>query len=153
AYAMSHNATGYDEDMNPDLIDGLSDPRKPGDSNARRALRAEAIVRHLDPSRIVYHHSSGNLGSMHTMNFYPNFAPRQELSDWFEHWATVGVKPVFMCEYGAPFSWDWAMYRGWYNGERSFGSARVPWDFCLAEWNAQFYGDRAYQIGEFEKAN
>ena len=28
-------------------------------------------------------------------NFYPNFAPIQELSDWFEHWATKGVKPLF----------------------------------------------------------
>jgi hypothetical protein len=32
---------------------------------------------------------------MHTVNFYLNFAPIQELSDWFEHWATKGVKPVF----------------------------------------------------------
>ena len=85
---------------------------------------------------------------MHTVNFYANFVPIQELSDWFEHWATRGVKPVFLCEYGVPFSWDWAMYRGWYGGERAFGSARVPWEFCLAEWNAQFYGDRAYQISE-----
>jgi hypothetical protein len=45
------------------------------------------------------------------------------------------------------------MYRGWYNGERSFGSARVPWEFCLAEWNAQFFGDKAFQVSEFEKAN
>jgi hypothetical protein len=29
-----------------------------------------------------------------------------ELSDWFEHWATQGVKPVFMCGHGAPFTWD-----------------------------------------------
>jgi hypothetical protein len=75
AYAMSHNATGYDEDMNPDRIDGLQDPHGPGDMNARRARRAEAIVKHFDPGRIVYHHSSGNLGSMHTINFYPNFVP------------------------------------------------------------------------------
>ena len=27
-YAMSHNATGYEEDMNPDLIDGLHDHRE-----------------------------------------------------------------------------------------------------------------------------
>src|SRR5205823_14259125 len=27
AYGMSHNATGYGEDMNPDQIDGLRDPR------------------------------------------------------------------------------------------------------------------------------
>ncbi len=45
------------------------------------------------------------------------------------------------------------MYRGWYKGERSFGSARVPWEFCLAEWNAQFLGDRAFGITEMEKAN
>jgi hypothetical protein len=154
AYAMNHNATGYAEDMNPDLIDGLRDPRDPrAQANARLALRAEAIVRQWDPSRVIYHHSSGNLGSMHTINFYPNFVPPQELSDWFGHWATAGVKPVFLCEYGAPFSWDWTMYRGWYQGERAFGSAAVPWQFCLAEWNAQFIGDRAFQISPREAAN
>ncbi len=153
-YAMSHNATGYDEDMNPDMIDGIHDPREPWAlNNTKLALRAEAIVRGLDPSRIVYHHASGNLGSMHAINFYPNFVPIQELSDWFEHWATEGVKPLFTCEYGAPFTWDWSMYRGWYKGERSFGSARVPWEFCFAEWNAQFLGDRAFRIGEMERAN
>jgi hypothetical protein len=154
AYAMSHNATGYDEDMNPDLIDGLTDPR---DSWSRRnaavALRAEAIVKRLDPGRIVYHHASGNLGSLHAINFYPNFVPMQELSDWFEHWAGRGVKPVFLCEYGAPFTWDWTMYRGWYGGRREWGSAAVPWEFCIAEWNSQFKGDEAYRISGAESAN
>ncbi|MCH5374752.1 MAG: hypothetical protein JJ992_12320, partial [Planctomycetes bacterium] len=153
-YSMNHNSTGYNEDMNPDLIDGIHDVRSPWSlNNVRRALRAEAIVRGLDPSRIVYHHSSGNLSSMHTSNFYPNFVPIQELCDWFEHWATEGVKPFFACEYGAPFTWDWAMYRGWYQGSREFGSAIVPWDFSLAEWNAQFLGDAAFQISEQEKQN
>ena len=154
AYSMNHNATGYAGDMNPALIDGIRDPREPrAQVNAKLALRAEAIVRQRDPSRVIYHHSSGNLGSMHTINFYPNFVPPQELSDWFAHWATAGVKPVFLCEYGAPFSWDWTMYRGWYNGQREFGSAVVPWQFCLAEWNAQFFGDRAFQISAREAAN
>jgi hypothetical protein len=153
-YSTSHNATGYNEDMNPDLIDGLYDKRDQwSTNNVKKALRAESIIKRLDPSRIVYHHASGNLGSMHASNFYPNFVPIQELSDWFEHWATKGVKPVFMCEYGAPFTWDWAMYRGWYKGKREFGSAVVPWEFCLAEWNAQFFGDRAFQISEMEKRN
>jgi len=153
-YSMSHNATGYNEDMNPDMIDGIRDVRDTWAlRNAKLALRAEQIVEHLDPSRIVYHHASGNLGLMHVINFYPNFVPIQELSDWFEHWATQGVKPVFTCEYGAPFTWDWAMYRGWYKGKREFGSAVVPWEFCLAEWNAQFFGDRAFQISEMEKRN
>jgi beta-galactosidase len=154
AYAMSHNATGYEEDMNPDMIDGIRDPREQwGRRNAGFALRAESIVKRFDPNRIVYHHASGNLGSMHVINFYPNFVPIQELSDWFEHWATKGVKPVFTCEYGAPFTWDWTMYRGWYKGQREWGSAVVPWEFCLAEWNSQFLGDRAFQISKAEAAN
>jgi hypothetical protein len=90
---------------------------------------------------------------MHAINFYPNFVPIQELSDWFEHWSTQGVKPAFMCEYGAPFTWDWTMYRGFYKGQREFGSAAVPWEFCLSEWNAQFLGDKAFAISEAEKAN
>ena len=153
-YSMSHNATGYNEDMNPDFIDGIADPRDNwAQNNVQLALRAEAIVERLDPSRIVYHHASGNLGSMWDSNFYPNFAPIQELDDWFEHWATKGVKPAFTCEYGAPYPWDWTMYRGWYKGRRSFGEARVQWEFCFAEWASQFLGDRAFQISEMEKAN
>ncbi|MBN2595130.1 MAG: hypothetical protein JXA81_16625, partial [Sedimentisphaerales bacterium] len=153
-YSTSHNATGYNEDMNPDMIDGIQDRRdRWAINNMNKALRAESIIKRLDPGRIIYHHASGNLGSMHAINFYPNFVPIQEMSDWFEHWATKGVKPVFMCEYGAPFTWDWAMYRGWYKGKREFGSATVPWEFCLAEWNAQFFGDRAFQISEMEKRN
>ncbi|NIP28837.1 MAG: hypothetical protein GWN67_19570, partial [Phycisphaerae bacterium] len=153
-YSMSHNATGYNEDMNPDMIDGIQNPRDTWSlRNSRRASRAAAIVENLDSSRIVYHHSSGNLGPMHTSNFYANFAPIQEMSDWFGHWATVGVKPVFTCEYSVPFPWDWTMYRGWYKGRRSFGSAKVPWEFCLAEWNSQFFGDEAFKISEMEKTN
>ncbi len=153
-YAMSHNATGYDEDMNPDLIDGRQDLRDNWAArNSRLALRAEAIVAAMDPSRPVYHHASGNLGTMHVINFYPNFVPVQELSDWFGHWAEQGVKPAFLCEYGAPFTWDWTMYRGWYQGRREFGSAAVPWEFCLAEWNAQFLGDRAFPASGAEQVN
>ena len=153
-YSMNHNACGYTDDMNPDMIDGLSRPDNNWSANnAKKALRTEAIVAGLDSSRIIYHHSSGNLGSMHTSNFYPNWVPIQEMSDWFGHWATVGVKPAFLCEFGAPFGWDWSLYRGWYKGKREFGSAPAPWEFCLAEWNAQFLGDQAFKISEYEKAN
>ncbi|MCK4283662.1 MAG: hypothetical protein KAX44_05045, partial [Candidatus Brocadiae bacterium] len=153
-YATSHNSCGYVGGMNPDLIDGVEDrPERTRGRNVVNALRAEAIVRRFDDSRILYHHAAGNLSSMHTSNFYANFAPIQEMSDWFEHWATVGVKPLHLNEYGVPYPWDWAMYRGWYKGVRVFGSAVVPWEFCLAEWNAQFYGDSAYQISEQEAKN
>jgi hypothetical protein len=90
---------------------------------------------------------------MYTLNFYLNFVPRQELDDWFEHWSIAGIKPLLLVEYGVPFGWDWTMYRGWYNGQREFGSAAVPWEYCLAEWNAQFLGDPAYNISDREKRN
>jgi hypothetical protein len=153
-YSTSHNGAGYSEDMNPDLIDGIHEPRDQWSSRgAQRARRAEAIIRRLDGSRVVYHHSGGNLGAMHTVNFYGNWIPPQEMDDWFEHWSTHGVKPLFTCEYSVPFLWDWSMYRGWYKGKREFGSAEVPWEFHVAEWDAQFLGDRAYRIGEEEKVN
>ncbi|MBN1672985.1 MAG: hypothetical protein JXR37_18210 [Kiritimatiellae bacterium] len=153
-YSTSHNATGYYDDMNPDMIDGIHESRsKWSMNNVKKALRAEAIVKRIDPTRILYHHSSGNLGSMHTSNFYLNWVPVQERSDWFEHWATKGVKPVFLVEYGMPCAWNWAMYRGWYKGKRTFGGAKVPWEFCLAEWNAQFLGDAAFRISDMEKTN
>ena len=75
------------------------------------------------------------------------------MDDWFGYWAAKGVKPLFTCEYAVPFTWDWAMYRGWHRGVREFGSASVPWEYCMAEWNAQFDGDRAFRISEFEKTN
>lgn len=154
-YSTSHNATGYVEGNNPDMIDGIQDPRTDSWSRngANLARRAEAIIRRIDPSRIVYHHSGGNLGAIYSLNFYTNFTPIQEMSDWFEHWATKGVKPLFTCEYAVPMTWDWTMYRGWYRGVREFGSAVVPWEYCVAEWSAQFLGDGAYRISEAEKTN
>ena len=153
-YAMSHNATGYGDDMHPDQIDGIQDPRPDWARNSiKPALQAEAIVKRMDPARVVYHHSSGNLSAMYTLNFYVNFTPIQEMSDWFEHWATKGIKPFFTCEYGVPCTWDWTMYRGWYKGGRTFGSAQVPWELCIAEWNSQFFGDQAFKISEWEKEN
>ncbi len=153
-YSTSHNATGYDQDMDPDLIDGIHDKRDTwAKNNMQNALRAEAIIRRLDPTRIVYHHAGGNIGAMHSVNFYPNFAPDQELCDWFEHWAQAGVKPLFLCEYGAPLTWDYTMYRGWYKGKREFGSGAVPWEFCQAEWSAQYLGDKAFELSEMEKGN
>lgn len=153
-YSTSHNATGYNEDTNPDMMDGLAANRDNwASNNVKKALRAEAIIHSLDPSRIVYHHSGGSLGSIYTVNFYLNFLPPQEMDDWFEHWATAGVKPMFLVEYGVPFSWDWTMYRGYYNGQRHFGEAQAQWEYCMAEWNAQFLGDEAYNISEAEKRN
>ncbi len=89
---------------------------------------------------------------MHTANFYANFAPdRRKCPIGSSIGRQTGVKPLFLCEYGVPISWDWTMYRGWYHDIRTFGSAQVPWEFCLAEWDAQFLGDPAFKVTELEK--
>ncbi len=160
-YAMNHNMTGYSQDMNPDRIDGLYNPwpdpsgrsEERTDGSAVLARRGQAIVERLDPTRAVYHHSSGNLGPMHTINCYLNFVPIQERSDWFEHWATQGVKPVFLCEYGVPLRMSWTLFRGWYEGRRYFTNGKLKYQFCPAEWGAQFLGDSAYQLSEGEAAD
>ncbi len=153
-YSTSHNATGYAQDMNPEMIDGVSRADSQwSQNNVEKALRAETIIRKLDPNRVVYHHSSGNLGAMYTCNFYANWVPVQEMNEWFGHWSEASKKPAMLVEFSTPFTWDYGMYRGWYKGVREFGGAKVPWEFCLAEWNAQFIGDKAYAISEYEKAN
>ena len=132
-------------------------PQRPRDqwsgNNVKRALAAEAIVARLDPSRIVYHHSSGNLGSMHTMNFYTNMAPTQELDDWFEHWATRASSRCSPASTWCRAPGTGRCTAAGTRAARTFGNAAVPWEFCVAEWSSQFLGDRAYQISEAEKKN
>ncbi len=118
-YAMNHNSCGYYGDQNPLKIDGKFRPAKDEDSefplpdNRRnQAAHAEKIVKSLDPTRLVYHHESGNLGDLHSVNIYLNWAPLQERSDWMKHWAANGVKPVFFVEWGLPHISSWSSYRG-----------------------------------------
>ena len=128
---MSHNATGYDGgDTNPDMIDGIQETR--GSSMVRgTAPQPGRCARRRSSSGSTRRASSitttaGNLGEMYTLNFYLNFAPIQETRRLVRALGHRGVKPVFLAEYAAPVSWDFGMYRGWYNGKRAFGSARGP---------------------------
>jgi hypothetical protein len=156
AYSTSHNASGYFEVMNPDLIDGIYQPKDyEKKDNVKKALTVQNIIQQIDPTRIVYHHSSGNLGSMWTSNFYLDFVPVQERSDWFEHWATKGVKPAFTCEYGMPYFMNWTMYRGYYQGKLPWQGhgGRVPYELCIAEWDSSWLGDSAFKLSDNEKTD
>ena len=79
-YTMNHNSTGYYGDQNPLKIDGKYDPAEAGalaswnTNNRRQAKIAVEMAERIDPSRVVYNHQSGNLGSMHTVNIYLNSA-------------------------------------------------------------------------------
>ncbi|MCL1910545.1 MAG: hypothetical protein FWG05_06395, partial [Kiritimatiellaeota bacterium] len=147
-YAMNHNATGYFGDQNPLKIDGVYAPENFPDSdkswsarNRRQALIAESIARPLDPTRPIYHHQSGNLGDMHTVNCYLNWAPRQERSDWFAHWSRDGEKPLFLVEWGLPHISSWSSYRG----PEFIWTAPAYQSLWAAEFAAEFWGDAAYR--------
>ncbi|MCX7818704.1 MAG: hypothetical protein N2652_05785 [Kiritimatiellae bacterium] len=150
-YAMNHNSTGYYGDQNPLKMDGVFDPdlvgRAPSASRplVRRRSRAQAelaadIARRLDPDRPIYHHHSGNLGDLYTVNIYLNWAPLQERSDWLAHWSTAGRKPMFFVEWGLPHIASWSSYRGplfiWRNP-----ALQCAW---VAEFAAAYLGGRAY---------
>ncbi|MEI6502141.1 MAG: glycoside hydrolase family 2 TIM barrel-domain containing protein, partial [Armatimonadota bacterium] len=148
-YAMNHNATGYYGDQNPLKIDGLYNPEGAVGKNASWSSRnreiaplTAAVAKSLDPTRPVYHHQSGNLGDMHTVNIYLNWAPKQERSDWLEHWATEGTKPVFFVEWGLPHISSWSSYRGpefiW-----TTSHLQSVWD---SEYAADYVGQQAYRM-------
>ena len=147
-YAMNHNATGYYGDQNPLKIDGIYSPENPDVEGAaprrirQEALMAQEIARGIDPTRPIYHHQSGNLGDMHTVNIYLNWAPLQERSDWLEHWGTVGVKPLFFVEWGLPHISSWSSYRGPAFIWRTEAFQWI-WD---SEYAAPYVGERAYEM-------
>ena len=147
-YATSHNATGYYGDQNPMKIDGVYAPdplMKEGNVGSYRnrvqALKAGELIASIDSSRPIYHHESGNLGDVFTINCYLNWAPAQERSDWLEHWEKEGVKPVIMVEWGMPHVASWSSYRGpgfiWRNA-----GVQCLW---LNEFNASLLGEEVYR--------
>jgi beta-galactosidase len=158
AYAVNHNATGYYGDQNPSKIDGVYDPAMVDDPGSpigpgfrSRRVQAElaaAIAKSCDPSRLVYHHQSGNLGDLYTINTYLNWAPLQERSDWLEHWSTVGVKPLFLVEWGLPHIASWSSYRGPSFIWRTEAFQQI-WD---SEFAVAYRGEEAFRMTP-EKVN
>lgn len=148
-YAMNHNTTGYKGDQNPLWMDGVYAPdaewakTNPARLRSRKqAALAAAIAHELDPTRPVYHHQSGNLGDLYTVNIYLNWAPLQERSDWLQHWATKGVKPMFFVEWGLPHVSSWSSYRGPEFIWRSPAFQQI-WD---SEYAAAYVGQDAYRM-------
>ena len=139
-WATSHNAAGYLAAGDPLLIDGVYE--HDGNAVKREYARiCRRIIGELDSTRPCYHHESGNLDDFHCVNCYLDWAPIQERSDWLEHWATQGVKPLFFVEWGLPHISTWSSYRGplfiWRkNGYMSLWSQ---------EYAAAYRNDAAYE--------
>ena len=73
-YSMNHNVNGYYGDQNPLKIDGKYDPvatgaiQRGGLNRRKQSLAAAGIAESIDPTRVVYNHESGNLGTIHCTN-------------------------------------------------------------------------------------
>ena len=139
-YAANHNATGYAGDQNPLKMDGIYLPEE--NRRRRQALVSVDCINELDPTRPVYNHHSGNLGAFYTVNIYLNWAPRQERSEWIEHWATHGTKPLFFAEWGPPHSASWSSFRGpgfiW-----AVPAYQQIWD---SEFASEYVGQQAFEM-------
>ena len=149
-YATTHNAAGYIADQNPLKLDGIHTPDKFTQSRPRdQALIAGELIASIDATRPVYHHESGNLGALITLNCYLNWVPGQERSDWIEHWEKAGVKPLFLVEWGMPHTASWTSYRG-----PGFVYSNVKGVQCiwLNEYNAAIFGERTYQTSPGKEA-
>ncbi len=142
-YVMNHNAMGYFGDQNPQKIGNDYKPEKYVKTfkNRSQAVISENIAKSIDPTRPVYHHESGNLGDVFSINCYLNWAPRQERSDWLEDWEKNGKMPVFTVEWGMPHVATWSSWRGpafiWRNA-----GLQCLW---VNEYNASILGEEAYK--------
>lgn len=145
-YAVNHNALGYADMQNPLTMGTDWRPEQAGLGTGRRTagLKAEAIIRSIDPTRPVYHHDAGNLGRISAQNFYLNWVPAQERSDWLEHWEKEGTMPILFVEYGIPHVASWSSNRGPYFIWRS-PEVQGTW---LDEFNAEYLGEEAYAFRE-----
>lgn len=145
-YVMNHNAMGYPGDQNPLRIGTgyLPENHRNIMNDRAQALKAECIAQSIDASRPIYHHESGNLSKICTLNCYLNWSPRQERSDWLADWEKNGIMPVMFVEWGLPHWASWSSYRGpgfiWWAVD-----LQCLW---INEYNAAILGEEAYRAEE-----
>ena len=145
-WAMNHNFTGWADDQNPALLPGKFQPTEQDNPELylRRhaATLAEQYVQGLDGTRPCYHHQSGTLNQMTTLNCYLCFTPLQDRIEWLSAWAKEGVKPLFFVEFGLPHQASWGGHRTgpfvWRNNVSS--------EPLVQEFGAMYNGDAAYDL-------
>ncbi|OGV67710.1 MAG: hypothetical protein A3K19_10755 [Lentisphaerae bacterium RIFOXYB12_FULL_65_16] len=101
----------------------------PSRSQATVIEKGLEMVKHYDPTRLVYSHADGNVGDISTSNSYLNFAPLQEREEWPSEWARAGDMPYFPVEFGQPYT------ANFWKGTQ----------FLATEYLAMYFGDRAYR--------
>ncbi len=146
AYAMNHNCLGHPGDQNPRFLDGspIDESLLPKWLRRKREVArwTERFVKSLDPTRLVYHHQSGNFGDWITLNCYLNWVPIQERMDWLRAFGTAGKKPLFLVEFGMPHQASFQRHRG----APSIWRNEVHAEPLNVEFCAIYFGDEAYEL-------
>jgi len=148
-YSQNHNGgLAFSDDQNPQrpplpLREGLQSRKR---NRVLQAWERERMLRQFDTAHPVYTHSGANK-TIYTINCYLNWVPMQERAEWWATWAREGQHALFLAEYGEPLV-------------SSYSSLRIPYSqrrlpqlqqYFYTEWGAQFRGDAAYELTEFEK--
>ena len=154
-YRLNMNFDCYAQDQNPLVLDGqqLPPPETRLGKKFAAALASSAIMNGIDPSRRTYHHASGNMGDMYTLNNYLCWPVPQDLREWLQVWAERGTKPLMMVEFDLPYPGSFQMLdptHWWCNepvmteygaillGERSYALEDDDFvDFCDLAWNRE----------------
>ncbi len=146
-YTMNHNATGHIADQSPLKI-GLPGTPDPNNKMEIQALKAENLVKVLDPGRVVYHHAGSPGDGVYAVNFYLCWAPIQERTDWFENWEKHGTRPLMLSEWGNPHVASYSSNRA---GAGIWHGKHNQW-FWPEEYHAEHMGQEAYRLQEADKA-
>jgi hypothetical protein len=138
-YRMNMNFGGYDQDQNPLVLGG--EPSVPPESLLGRKSAAAAtsseIMNSIDPSRRTYHHASGNMGEIYTLNDYLCWPVPQDLREWLYVWAERGTKPLMMVEFDLPYPGSFQM-----NDPINLWSNEP----LMTEYGAILLGERSYAL-------
>lgn len=113
-------------------------------NTAKLGERVLALLRRLDPSRVVTAQDSGSVNDTRHITEYPGFKAMQEIIEEGLYWKRISSKPFFISEQAAP------MYPNWTDAcSQGKGWMGVP---CFQEWAAITRGDAAYPRDAFYNA-
>ncbi len=138
---LNFNHGAHVGDIRPDLLDGSFNPVGLPEKQVHHAWMAfsEKVLRGIDNSRPIFHHSAGNYGQVLTVMAYLGFGiPLAEREEWPSAWARTRFKPLMPVETGFPCLLS--NYR-----ERVGPLSRVYASEQLTpEYFAAYVGDRVY---------
>ena len=139
---VNFNLGAHTGDIHPVLLDGESLPTKPPYPERHFVMKDNAArMRAHDPTRPVFHHAAGSLGSAITTMSYLGFGlPLQEREEWPSAWAQRKPKPLMPVETGFP------CILSWFRGRRGSLMQVYSADPLFVEYAAAYLGDRAYRI-------